>query len=108
MVIADLKSAELPKLFKKEGFHQAFTTYIVSVVLGIFLVLLGTLCLGLVPLNAAYVIHKKMFTTEAKTRLAIVGGTMWQKRVKFSGRSSSKLLMSCEKRLIIRPTGFVA
>ena len=27
MVIVDLKSAELPKLFKKEGFHQAFTTY---------------------------------------------------------------------------------
>ena len=48
------------KLFEKEGFHQAFATYTVSLVLGIFLVLLGTLFLGLVPLNAAHVIHKKM------------------------------------------------
>ena len=60
IVIADLKSAELPKLFKKEGFQEAFTTYTVLLVLGILLVLLGTLCLGLVPLNAAYVIHEKM------------------------------------------------
>ena len=52
--------------------------------------------------------NKKMLATEAKTRLAIVGETAWEKRVKFSGRNSSKLLMSCEKRLIIRPTGFVA
>ena len=59
-MIADLQSTELPKLFEKEGFHQAFATYTVSLVLGIFLVLLGTLFLGLVPLNAAHVIHKKM------------------------------------------------
>ena len=60
IVIADLKSTELPKLFKKEGFHKAFTTYTVSLMVGIFLVLLGTLWLGLMPLNAAHVIHKKM------------------------------------------------
>ena len=59
-MVADLKVTELPKLLKQERFYHALITYSVLLLFGILLVLIGTLCLGLVPLNAAYIIHKKM------------------------------------------------
>lgn len=60
IVVVDLKVTELPKLFNQARFYHALITYSVLLLFGILLILIGTLCLGLVPLNAAYVIHKKM------------------------------------------------
>ena len=70
MVIADLQSIEMIKLIKNRGFHQDFATYTVSLLVGIFLVLLGTLFLGLMTLNAANVVHKKMVTCVLRASLS--------------------------------------